>query len=550
MATVAHTNVILTNKQVLRNPLYNKGTAFTEEERKHLHLTGLLPPAVQSWDLQAKRALAMVRSKTTPLEKYIFLSDLQDRDEDLFFKVLIENVKELMPIVYTPTVGEACQKFSHILRHPRGLFISIKDKGHIAEILANHPQRDIAAIVFTDGERILGLGDQGAGGMGIPIGKLSLYTACAGVNPAKCLPVTIDVGTNRETLLEDEMYIGLKQNRVRGAEYDELIDEFIMEAQKRWGEKVLLQFEDFGNLNAFRLLETYRTKCCTFNDDIQGTASVVVGGLYASIPVTGKAIDQHKFLFMGAGEAGVGIADLIAAAIMETTGKTIDEARKQIFLFDSRGLVCKSRTGLAHHKLAYAHDVPQQTSFLEAIKEMKPTGIIGVSATPDVFTEDVCTEMGKLNERPIIFALSNPTHKAECTPTTAYTCTQGRALYASGSPFDPVEYEGKTLIPGQGNNAYVFPGLALGVIAAGAKRIPDELFLIASKALAEKVTEEHLSHSTLYPPLNQIRSVSAYIAMKVAEKVYDLGLATIPRPDDILAAIESEMYDASEKSFI
>lgn len=505
----------------MRTPLANKGLAFSEEQRQANGLRGLLPAAVTSTAIEKERALAQLRKKTLPIEKYLFLQSMQDTNEDVYYKLLVEHTAEFMPIVYTPTVGQACQEFSHIYRQmPRGLYISVNDLGHVAEILDNWPEKKIRAIVFTDGERILGLGDLGINGMGIPIGKLALYTACAGVPPSACLPVVLDCGTNNEEFLKDPLYMGLRQKRVRGEVFEQLVHEFMDAAKAKYGPEVLLQFEDFGNSTAFNLLRKYQNTHCTFNDDIQGTASVVVAGLLAAVPLSGKPLAQHTFLFMGAGEAGTGIADLIALAISHETGKTITQAREQIWLVDSRGLVVKSReASLQHHKLLYAHEAAECPTLLAAIDRIKPTALIGVCTIAKAFDQAVCEVMAKLNERPIIFALSNPTSKAECTPEEAYTFTKGKCVFASGSPFDPVVVNGQRFVPGQGNNSYIFPGVGLGVIGAGLTHVDDEIMLIAAETLAAIVTPADLETGCVYPPLSTIRDVSLKIAVAVAEYV-------------------------------
>jgi malate dehydrogenase (oxaloacetate-decarboxylating)(NADP+) len=458
----------------------------------------------------------------------------------LFFRVVCDHVDEIMPLIYTPTVGLACQRFGNIFQRPRGMFISINDRGRIADILRNWPLK-AGIIVVTDGERILGLGDQGANGMGIPVGKLSLYTACAGVDPAICLPVTLDMGTNNETLLNDPYYVGLRRPRVTGPAYDELIDEFITAARHVFPD-VIIQFEDFANHNAFRLLERYRHKICTFNDDIQGTASVALAGVLSALRVKGTSLADEKFLFLGAGEAATGIADLIVAA-MVAQGIDVMEARKHCWLVDSKGLVVKSREGLAAQKLPYAHDHPPVSDFLSALNALKPTGIIGVAAVGGTFTPEVLRVMADGNERPIVFALSNPTSKSECTAEQAYQGTDGRALFASGSPFLPLQFQGKTMVPRQGNNSYIFPGVGLGAIACGATRITDEMFLAAADTLASLVTPADLDQGSLFPPLSNTREVSARIAVAVAEVAFERGLASKSRPEDMLALVKAHVYD-------
>ncbi len=533
---------------LLHDPKLNKGTAFTEEERDKLALRGLLPPRIFTGEEQSKRILENFHNKTDDLEKYIYMVALQDRNETLFYRTVIDNVEEIMPIIYTPVVGKACQLFGHIWRRPRGLYLTLNDKGRIAEVLRNWPMKKVGIIVVTDGERILGLGDLGANGMGIPIGKLALYTACAGVHPSLCLPITIDVGTNNEELLNDPLYIGLLQTRLRGEVYDELIDEFIWAVQDVFP-GALIQFEDFSNQNAFRLLRKYQDQVCTFNDDIQGTASVTLAGIYSAIRITGQNLTDQKILFQGAGEAGVGIANLIVSAL-EAEGMSHDEAKRKCWLVDSKGLVVKSRDNLQDHKLTYAHDHKIVSSLISAMETLKPTILIGVSGQPQTFTQPIVEAMGKINEQPVIFALSNPTSKAECTAEQAYSWTNGRAIFASGSPFDPVTLNGKTYVPGQGNNAYVFPGVGLGIIESGARHVTNEMFFAAAKALAKEVSEDDLAEGSVYPPLPQIRDVSAVIASVVAEVAYERGLATVERPDDLLDYMKSRQYQPDYESYV
>ena len=530
-----------TGAAVFHCPLTNKGVAFTEKEREELGLSGLLPTAVSTNDQQVERMHEILDRFEKPIDKALVLDSLHATDEDLYFRLLTRYTAEYMPVVYTPTVGEYCQRFSHIFRYPRGLFISYQHAGHVRDVIERAPNKEVDVIVVTDGERILGIGDQGINGMGIPIGKLSLYTACAGIDPAKTLPVVLDVGTNREEYLNDPLYLGLRKPRSRGPEYRALVDEFITEARRRWP-NVLIQFEDFGNQNAFKLLADYQEKILCFNDDIQGTASVVVSGLYSAMRIKKEKLTDQMFLFFGAGEAACGIANLIADALV-SEGLSREEALKHCALFDSKGLVTKSRMDeLAAHKKPFAHDYAKCTDFVEAIKMIKPTGIIGVAAQPRTFTTEVLEEMAKLNERPIIFALSNPTSRAECTAEEAYRVTKGKALYASGSPFAPVEYEGKTFVPRQGNNSYVFPALGLGAVFSRSKWMPDGMFLVAAKKLAELVTDADLEQGSLYPSLDDIRPVSVKIGAAVAAYAYDNGLAGNERPADLEKAVEAIMY--------
>jgi len=536
---------------LLRDPRHNKGLAFSEAERDAHYLRGLLPPALASQELQEKKIMHNLRQYEVPLHRYIAMMDLQERNERLFYKLLIDNVEELLPVVYTPTVGEACQKYGSIYRRPQGLYISLKDKGKILEVLKNWPERSIQVIVVTDGERILGLGDLGCQGMGIPVGKLSLYTALGGVRPSACLPITIDVGTNNETLLNDEFYIGLRQKRATGQEYHELLEEFMTAVKQNYGEKVLTQFEDFANHNAFDLLAKYSKSHLVFNDDIQGTASVVLAGLLAALKVVGGTLADHTYLFLGAGEAGTGIADLIALEMSKHTDTPIDDCRKKIWLVDSKGLIVESRKeSLQHFKQPWAHAHEPLKTLLEAVESIKPTVLIGTSGVGRTFTKEVVEAMASFNAKPVIFALSNPTSHSECTAEQAYTWSQGRAVFASGSPFDPVEHDGKVHVPGQSNNAYIFPGFGLGVVISGAIRVHDDMLLAASEALAEQVTDEHFAKGLIFPPFTNIRTISARIAAKVAAKAYELGLASrLPRPDDLVKYAQSCMYTPTYRNY-
>ncbi|KAK4276975.1 hypothetical protein QN277_015055 [Acacia crassicarpa] len=537
---------------LLRDPRYNKGLAFAEKERDAHYLRGLLPPAVLSQELQEKRLMHNLRQYDVPLHRYMALMDLQERNERLFYKLLIDNVEELLPVVYTPTVGEACQKYGSIYRRPQGLYISLKEKGKILDVLKNWGEKSIQVIVVTDGERILGLGDLGCQGMGIPVGKLSLYTALGGVRPSACLPITIDVGTNNEKLLNDEFYIGLRQKRATGKEYEELLDEFMQAVKQNYGEKVLIQFEDFANHNAFDLLAKYNSSHLVFNDDIQGTASVVLAGLLASLKLVGGALADHTFLFLGAGEAGTGIAELIALEVSKQTKAPLEETRKKIWLVDSKGLIVRSRMeSLQHFKKPWAHEHEPVKGLLDAVKAIKPTVLIGSSGVGKTFTKEVVEAMSSLNEKPLILALSNPTSQSECTAEEAYTWSKGRAIFASGSPFDPVEYEGKVFVPGQANNAYIFPGFGLGLIISGAIRVRHEMLLAASEALAAQVTQENYDKGLIYPPFTNIRKISAHIAANVAAKAYELGLAShLPRPKDLVKYAESCMYSPVYRSYL
>lgn len=525
----------------LHDPVFNKGTAFTDAERDTLGLRGLLPPHVQTMTEQVQRVMKNFYSKSSDLERYIQIVGLQDRNETLFYRVVMDHLEEMMPIIYTPTVGKACEQYGHIFRRSRGLFVSLNDRGQIETVLRNWPTRDVKVIVVTDGERILGLGDLGASGMGIPVGKLSLYTACAGIHPTQCLPITIDVGTNNETFLNDPLYIGLREKRLRGDAYDSFIEEFIQAVQKVFP-RVLVQFEDFGNSNAFRLLERYRDKICTFNDDIQGTGSVALAGILSALHLTaGKRMRDHRVLILGAGEAGMGIADNIVS-ILQEEGCTLEEARKHIWFVDSKGLIVKGREALVAHKLHYAHEHAPCSDLLTAVKSIKPTMLVGVSGQAQSFTEEIVKTVAGFNDRPVIFALSNPTSKAECTAEQAYTWTEGRAIFASGSPFAPVTLNGKTHVPGQGNNAYIFPGVGLGVVATGARRVTDAMFIKAARTLASLLRKEELAEGRIYPSLKRIHEVSLAIAVSVAEEVYVSKLTDQPRPANLIEFIRKQMF--------
>jgi malate dehydrogenase (oxaloacetate-decarboxylating)(NADP+) len=531
---------LLHGMTLLRDPLLNKGTAFSASERDKYGLRGLLPPCVLTMQTQADRVLTNLRTLPTDLEKYVALNALHDRNEALFFRVVCDNIDEIQPIIYTPTVGLACQKYGLIFQRPRGMFISANEHGHIAEVLKNWPYQ-AKLIVVTDGERILGLGDLGANGMGIPVGKLSLYSACAGVHPEQCLPIVLDVGTNNEELLGDPYYLGLRQKRLTGAAYDEFVDEFMTAARATFP-GVLIQFEDFANHSAFRLLHKYRDEIPVFNDDIQGTAAVALAGLFSALRVSGGKLRDQKLLFLGAGEAATGIADLVVSAMM-AAGMSEAEALQRTWLVDSRGLVVRGRDGLSGHKLRYAHDHAGIADFATAIKTLKPTAIIGVAAVGGAFTPEVLRSMAELNARPIVFALSNPTSKSECSAEDAYRYTEGRALFACGSPYDPVKLNGTTFVPRQGNNSYIFPGVGLGAIACGSRLVTDEMFMSAAHALADCVNPDDLGQGSLYPALPRIREVSARIATAVANVAYQNGLAVGPPPNDLSGFIEKQMYD-------
>jgi malate dehydrogenase (oxaloacetate-decarboxylating)(NADP+) len=537
-----------TGYSLMNTGLLNKGTGFSDAERDALGLRGLLPARIFPIEQQVKRALRNLRAKENDLNKYIFLSALQNRNEVLFYRLVLEHLEEMMPIVYTPTVGQACLEYGAIFRRPRGLWITIKDRGRVAKVLANWPSQDVRLIVVTDGERILGLGDLGALGMGIPIGKLTLYSACAGVNPYYCLPITLDVGTDNQELLDDEMYIGIDQRRARGEEYLEFIEEFVQAVQARYP-KCLLQFEDFGNHNAFDLLDRYRNRICSFNDDIQGTASVALAGLIAASRLQVVKLAGQKLLFFGAGEAATGIGELFVAALRDE-GLSEADARAKCWFFDSKGLIVKSRNDLTPHKRRFAQDAPPLNDFLTAVRTLTPTALIGAAGVPAVFTQEVVEAMAANNPRPVVFALSNPTSKAECTAEQAYQWSQGTAIFASGSPFKPVEYAGRTMVPGQANNVYIFPGVGMGVLASASSVVTDEMFLAAARTLAAMVTAEELATGRVFPALSNIRGVSLRIATAVAEIAHNSGYARALRPPDIAEDIRGRMFEADYPSYV
>ena len=536
-----HQEELARGVKLLHDPVRNKGTAFTEAERDHLGLRGLLPPRVCTAAEQELRVIGNLRSKATDLERYLFLVSLQDRNETLFYRVVINHIEEIMPLIYTPTVGKACQEFSHIYRRPRGIYISLRDKGQVREVLGNWPHSNPRVIVVTDGERILGLGDLGAAGMGIPIGKLSLYTACAGIDPTLCLPVTLDVGTNNESLLNDPLYLGLEQRRERGPAYDELVEEFVSAVQETFPQ-AMVQLEDFGNLNAFRLLQQYRERLCLFDDDIQGTGAVALAGLLGALRITGADLADQRVLFYGAGQAGIGIGNTIVAALV-AQGLNPEQARQRCWYFDSGGLLVSGRTAIPEQKKPFAHDHSAAEDFLEAVRSLQPTAIIGCAGQPGVFSEAVVRAMAAQQSRPIVFALSNPTSKAECTAEQAYRWSDGQAIFASGSPFEPVELGNHRFEPGQGNNAYIFPGVGLGAVASRTRQVTDEMFLAAARVLAEQVSDDDLALGRVYPRLDRIREVSALIGERVAAIAYRDGLAQREPPEDGLEDIRQHMFE-------
>jgi len=536
--------------ELLADPLLNKGTAFSEAERDSFDLHGLLPPTIGTLEEQVSRRLQVLRAFATDVERYAFLRDLQDTNETLFFALLVQNLEEMLPVVYTPTVGAGCQQFSRLFRKPRGLFLSMPHKNRIEEILA-HPRFDkVEAIVVTDGERILGLGDQGAGGMGIPIGKLALYTGCGGLHPATTLPIMLDVGTDNPDCLNDPLYIGWRHERVRGEEYDDFIEAFVSAVAKRWPH-VLLQWEDFAKNNATRMLERYRDRLCTFNDDVQGTAAVATGTLLAAVNVTGVPLTEQRIAVMGAGSAGCGIASLIRKA-MTDAGLSDSEAGKRFFMVDRDGLLVDGMDGIASFQQPFLQDKaaiadwkldhPDRVALLDVVRNAKPTVLIGVSGQAGVFSEPVVRAMAEINKRPVIFPLSNPTSRAEATPDDLQAWTDGRAVIGTGSPFPPIERNGAKFKVDQTNNSYIFPGVGLGAIAVKASRVSDQMFMAAAKALAAASPARDDPTKSLLPPVTSLREVSITVALAVALQAHREGLTQGVDTDQIDGLIRNKVW--------
>jgi malate dehydrogenase (oxaloacetate-decarboxylating)(NADP+) len=525
---------------VLRDPLVNRGTAFTDAERARLGLTGWLPPRVETLGEQAARVLETVRGRASPIERYTYLCAIQNENETLFYRVMIDNMQEILPLIYTPTVGQACQEWSRLYLRPRGLYITPEQQGHIVDILQCWPQREIGIIVVTDGGRILGLGDLGANGMGIPIGKLALYTACAGVPPSRCLPITLDVGTDTKSVREDRFYLGRRTPRLAGKAYAAFMEEFVAAAQKVFP-NAIVQFEDFNNASAFSLLARYRDQLCCFNDDIQGSGAMALAGLYAAGRLARRQLNAERILFLGAGEAGLGIGSAVVAAL-QRQGLTAEQAHARCLFIDSRGTLIARRADLAPHKRAFAQDRAPQSDLVSTIETFRPTALIGACGCGGIFTQPVLEAMVKSCALPVVFALSNPTSKAECTAEQAYTWTQGRLIFATGSPFEPVTVAGTIHAPGQANNSYVFPGVGLGVMVSGASRVTDAMFIAAAEALAKQVTDDDLHVGRVFPPQSKLREVAVAVASAVARVAFERGLATKSQPDDLTGAITREMY--------
>ncbi len=525
---------------LLNNATLNRDTAFSEKDRKRFHLEGLLPVVVETIDQQVERVNLHLGNKPNDLERYIYLTSLHDRNETLFFKVLMSDPARFVPIMYDPTVGEACLKFSHIYREKSGMYITLNDKGRVKEVLANWPVEDVRFICVSTGGRILGLGDLGADGMGIPLGKLQLYTACAAVPPDGLLPLLLDCGTDNQNLLDDPLYIGLRRKRPSSAELDEFVEEFVDAVQELFPD-CCIHFEDWKGTDAIRLLEKYKNKICCYNDDIQGTAAVALAGIMGALNIKQEKINTQKVLFLGAGSAGLGIADMIVAA-MQQNGLTQGAARSNIALFDIDGLLDEQRTDLSAEQQVYAKANTPTKDLLSAIKEIKPSILIGVSTIGKAFTEEVVKAMVAINKRPVIFALSNPTEHAECTAEEAYKWSNGTAIYASGVPFDSVQIGAATFIPGQANNYYCFPGVSLAIYATNPKLVTDELWIASAKALADLLTDEERSKGMVFPPQAEILSISTKVAIKVAQAIFKAGLARTGQPDDIAKWIRDMQY--------
>jgi malic enzyme len=537
--------------RLLRHPMYTKGTAFSQQEREAFGLEGLLPRAVSTMEQQERRVYANIARKADPLEKYIGLAALQDRNEHLFYRILVDHIDEFLPIVYTPTVGRACQEFSHIFRRARGLWITPGHRGRMHEVLGNAPFDDVRLIVVTDNERILGLGDQGVGGMGIPIGKLALYTAAAGIHPSRTLPISLDVGTDNESLLADDLYLGWRMPRLRGEEYDSLVEEFVQAVKRRFP-KALLQWEDFKKVNAFRLLDRYRKRITCFNDDIQGTAAVAAAGMMAGCRATGIPLRDQRVVILGAGAAGIGIARLLRDTL-RGAGLDGEDLFRAVANLDSHGLLVDDEEIRDLHKRDFAWPAAlarklglgkgSLRDLFSVVKAVKPTMLIGTSGEPGTFTEAIVREMGRHVERPVIFPMSNPTSKSEAKPVDIVAWTDGRALIATGSPFEPVPHGGRTITIGQGNNVFIFPGVGLGVLVSEATEVTDGMFAVAARALAEEVQASDLDSGSLFPSVHEIRRVSARIAEAVVAEARDAGLGRAIPDEDIPGLVAAAMWD-------
>jgi malate dehydrogenase (oxaloacetate-decarboxylating)(NADP+) len=526
--------------ELLQDPSRNKSTAFTETEKQALGLVGLVPDITESEELQLQRVNLQLAQKNTDLERYIYLMNLLDHNETLFYRTVMSDPARFLPIVYDPTIGEACLKFGHIYRQARGMYLSITRQGKVKEILKNWPQKDVRFICVTDGGRILGLGDLGANGAGIPIGKLQLYTACAGVPPQYLLPMYLDAGTNNEQYLHDPLYLGMRKARPSTAELYSFVDEFV-EAVQEVFPKCCIHFEDWTGADAVRLLQRYRDKYCVYNDDVQGTAGITLAGMINATKIKGTKLKDEKYLFLGAGSAGIGLADLLCSALV-AQGMSLKEAQSRVYMFDINGLLEASRTDLLDFQKPYAHQHAPTRDFVAAIESIKPTTMIGVSTIGGAFHQKVIETMARINERPVILALSNPTEHAECTPEQAYIWSKGKAIYAAGVQFAPVRYNGQTFLPGQANNFYIFPAVGMAIFATQAKRVTDEMFIEAGQAVADQVPPDLLKQGLLYPLQSNILEAEIQTAARVAKLVFDSGLATVPRPTDMVAFIRKHVY--------
>jgi malate dehydrogenase (oxaloacetate-decarboxylating)(NADP+) len=544
---MSHATTTKRGFDLLLDPGLNKSTAFTEAEREALGLIGLVPDVTETEDLQLRRVMQQLGHKTTDLERYIYLINLLDHNEKLFYRAIMSDPARFLPIVYDPTIGEVCLKFGHIYRSPRGMYLSIKRRGRVREILRNWPVKDIRFICVTDGGRILGLGDLGANGMGIPIGKLQLYTAAAGVPPRGLLPMFLDAGTNNEQYLQDPLYLGLREKRPPTEELFSFVDEF-MEAVQEVFPGCCVHFEDWTGADAVHLLQRYRDKYCVYNDDVQGTAGITLAGMINACKLKGTRLADERYLFLGAGSAGVGLANLLCSALVEQ-GLTLAQAQANVHMFDVNGLLESSRTDLFDFQKPYAHPHAPTRDFVEAIQSVKPTTIIGVSTIGGAFDRKVVEAMTALNERPIILALSNPTEHAECTAEQAYQWSNGKAIFAAGVQFPPVSFNGTTFLPGQANNFYIFPAVGMGVYATQATRVPDELFIEAARAVADQVPDNLLQQGLLYPLQSDILETEITTATRVAQTIFDLGLARVERPKDIEAFIRDHVYSPDYETF-
>jgi malate dehydrogenase (oxaloacetate-decarboxylating)(NADP+) len=526
--------------ELLHDPALNKSTAFTEAEKQALGLLGLVPDVTETEDLQLQRVNLQLAQKNTDLERYIYLINLLDHNETLFYRTVMSDPARFLPIVYDPTIGEACLKFGHIYRQTRGMYLSITRRGEVKDILKNWPQKDVRFICVTDGGRILGLGDLGANGAGIPIGKLQLYTACAGVPPQYLLPMYLDAGTNNEQYLHDPLYLGMRKTRPATADLYSFVDEFV-EAVQEVFPKCCIHFEDWTGADAVHLLQRYRDKYCVYNDDVQGTAGITLAGMINAAKIKGTKLKDEKYLFLGAGSAGIGLADLLCSALV-AQGMSLKEAQSRVYMFDINGLLEASRTDLLDFQKPYAHQHAPTRDFVAAIESIKPTTIIGVSTIGGAFNQKVIETMARINPRPVILALSNPTEKAECTPEQAYKWSKGQAIYAAGVQFAPVHYNGQTFLPGQANNFYIFPAVGMAIFATQAKRVTDEMFIEAGQAVADQVPSELLKQGLLYPLQSNILEAEIQTAARVAKLVFDAGLARVARPTDMVAFIRKHVY--------